>query len=384
MRIKVWNERKFLVPKSSFLLGDHYVGTINGVLMINEKERKRLIDISQQIWDSVYHVCPDFKGLVRFDLVPEYDLSKNPVLSRNGEYISFSLGDLQIVGIYEINTASPECAMATEAMHNANYALRALQPSPCKRLAKAVYRHFNTKEIVLVLGNGFVKQCWGETYIRGLEREGLIIEKMTPKEFIDNDIRDRVVYLCGDYREKGPAEFDKSFMHYIKDYPRHLVFNTIPNGKGYISDKSLLFPRGNKAWDRLVGENRRLTQENFKFARKNKDSLVLKPFLGSSGENVFIGKIMTSEEWSEVLRFALRKTGYGLFEARWLPKINLPFGKFATDINPAFWAHGNKLDYLYTIARIDTWQTYRHKGIINVTQGAGYVGCLIEEDQQRR
>ncbi|MBD3207953.1 MAG: hypothetical protein GF370_00680 [Candidatus Nealsonbacteria bacterium] len=380
MKIKTWNERKFLVPKSSFVLGDHYVGTINGLMTINEREKEHLINVSQKIWDNVYRVCPDFKGLVRFDLVPKYPLSDAPTVSRNGDHVSFSLGELRIVGIYEINTASPECAMATEAMHDANYVLRALQPSPCKRLAEAVRRHLNTREIVLVLGNGFVKQCWGETYIQGLEREGLIIEKMTPEEFMDNDVRDRVVYLCGDYREKGPAEFDKFFMHYIKDYPRHLVFNTIPNGRGYISDKSLLFPRGSKAWDCLVGENRRLTPQNFDFARENKDRLVLKPFLGSSGENVFIGRMMTNEEWGKVLRFALRKTGYGLFEARWLPKIHLPFGDFATDINPAFWARGNELDYLYTIARIDTWQTYRHKGIINVTQGAGYVGCLIEED----
>ncbi len=365
----------FLDTSSPFMLGEKKIGAINGLLIITEKERRELTEICKKIWKTLIYICPDFTGLIRYDLVPSFSSIPKKIEWEGKK--GYDLGNIEITGIYEINDRSPECHTAVSVLHNAKPILKKLQPIATERFVKAVKETYGNEEIIIVKGNGFVKTQWGEIFFRELSESGLKFSVVTETKFIKEGLigKEKAVYLYGDYRNtRGPSEFSYEFMEHIKNYPRNLVFNTIPSN-GFISDKSLL------SNIELAGKVIVLdTEEKVSFGLREKDKWVLKRFLGSSGADVYIGRLMTHKDWENNLRKALLRGGYGLFEAKWLPKIKLPFDSYALDINVAFWARGRDLKYLYTISRIDKWKTYWNRGVINVTQGAGFAGTLIEEE----
>ncbi len=318
-----------------------------------------------------------YKGLVRFDLVPKFNSTLKIV--KKGGITIYDLGKLDIAKIYELNDRSPECGVGVSALHSAREDLAGFQPSAACRFAQKLKKKFG-ENITLIRGKGFLKDNWGDIFFEDLKRCGINLEVISPEEFII-DSKNKTIYLFGDYRKEGPAEFTEQFMEYIKNYPREKIFNSLPNEHGYISDKRLLFPKGIFYWDNLVGDNRVLNSKAIKFGLEKQNNLVLKPFLGSSGGDIFMGRLFSSQEWKEILESYcyLGEGKYGLFEACWLPKLKLPpFGEYAIDINPTFWAEGDCLEYLYTISRIDEWNRYWKQGVINVAKGGGFIGTLID------
>ncbi|MBD3207952.1 MAG: hypothetical protein GF370_00675 [Candidatus Nealsonbacteria bacterium] len=383
MKICLLDKEKFL--ESRLELGEFKVGTVNALFLFEKKERERTIEICQYLWSVLMENWREkrkshYKGLIRFDLVPRFN--RNSKVYIRGEEVVIDLGEVNIEGFYEVNAASPECATGVSATHKARTDLAKYQPCATKRLVRAIVETFGDRKIVLIKGEGFLKNHWGKFFFEDL-RKYLEVEILLPEEFMDNPDPGALIYLYGDYRREGPTEFSKEFMEFIDNHPRDRIFNTLPNSGGCISNKKLLLPRGLNPWDEIVGKNKILERKNIDFALKNKDHLVLKPFLGTSGENIHMGRLMTVESWKEILEGGCESGGYGLFEARWLPKIILPsLGEFAIDINLSFWARGDKLNYLYTIARIDDWEKYWQRGVINVAQGGGFVGTLIDNERK--
>jgi len=383
MKVFLLDKEKFL--ESGLELGEFKVGTVNALFHFEREERERTIEICQYLWNILMKNWQEkrkshYKGLIRFDLVPRF--TQNSKVHMRSEEIIINLGKVSIKGFYEVNAASPECATGVSATHRVRVDLAKYQPCATKRLVKAIIETFDERKIVLIKGNGFLKNNWGKFFFEDLKKY-LEVEVLLPEEFMDNPNPDALIYLYGDYRREGPTEFSEEFMEFIDKHPRDRIFNSLPNSGGCISDKKLLLPRGLNPWDKIVGKNKILERKNVCFAIENKDNLVLKPFLGTSGNDIHMGRLMTTEEWEEALEEKCEVGGYGLFEARWLPKIIIPsLGKFAIDINLSFWARGNKLDYLYTIARIDNWEKYWQRGVINVAQGGGFVGTLIDNERK--
>ncbi len=62
----------FLDTSPPFMLGEKKIGAINGLLIITEKERRELTEICKKIWKTLIYICPDFTGLIRYDLVPKF------------------------------------------------------------------------------------------------------------------------------------------------------------------------------------------------------------------------------------------------------------------------------------------------------------------------
>jgi hypothetical protein len=251
--------------------------------------------------------------------------------------------------------------------------------SPASRiLAEQIRRVFGNQKILFVQGSGPVKDSWGKIFFNDLTKNGVNLKSINFNEAMKTN--SHLVWRWGDARlDNGPSEYPLGFQEWLLTRSG-LVFNTMPASQD-ISDKRYLMPqKGNSSWNRLVGQNRLLQPRNFPWAIHHRQSLVLKPTKGSSGNNISFGKRENLVSWVACLQKALLQGNYALYEARWLPRVELPgLGEFALDLNPAFWVNGSELTYLYTVVRIDYWKSYDQRGTINVAQGGGYGGAIIEK-----
>lgn len=370
-----------------FSLYGRRVGAFRGQFLIESDEMTTIQEVCNFIWNKLPG-CKSFVGHVRFDLVPGFPVDSPVLVSES----MWDLGPLRIVGIYEVNAHSPECVCACSALRRSFPEITFRQPHPEHRLSRAIKNKFGEEKIIFIRGDGLVKQAWGQYFIDDLIACGLNLEVTRPDEFLTHpDLSpSSVIWRWGDARllpdKTGGDEFPLWFQKYLLDFPG-AVFNTMPRpSNGDLQDisyKGYLKPNREypEDWNRLVGDNRILrNDDDLEWAISKQQNLIAKPLRGSSGRGVILGRKVTPEEWERFLLSSLvPNTEIGLFEARWLPRIKLNDLEITFDINPAFWADGSSLTYLYTVIRVDMWEKYWERGVINVTQGAGFAGCAIEE-----
>ncbi len=372
-------------------LGKKKVGTINGILVIKREEIETLVEVCQFIWKRLLEKAQlqKFVGLVRFDLIPNFSLSQIEITQwRRKE--AFDLGSLEIGGVYEVNAHSPECAAGVSCLHWKYPLLGQYQPNVAQRISKAIMRTFGAEEILFFPGEGLVKKAWRRVFLKDLHGSGLRLREVswqTLRNTIKITSNSPIIWRWGDARLGGPSEYPQEVIDFLLNYPGE-IFNSLPQVD--IANKKFLVPDGSPRWDRLVGENIILSGSMSMASSvvsvvlvskiiEQKDKYLLKPLSGSSGSGILFGRMLSHREWEKkVLKIAFGG-GYQLCKARWLPCIETPLGNFVLDINPAFWVHNENMQYLYTVARVDQWENYWKRGVINVTQGAGYAGALVED-----
>lgn len=354
---------------------DMPIKTLNGVFVLEQTEVEMLKNTVFLVWHYILKLAEinSFIGLVRFDLIPEF--------KKVDDSDKFDLGRLSIKGIYEVNAHSPECAAVVSALHRVAPDLAKKQPNAVQRLAQAISEEFGSREIIFVPGDGLIKNCWGKIFFEDLRRTGLNIVWEEPDEIMKKNqkksLDPKIIWRWGDTREKGYSEYSPEFRKFLLS--QEVVFNTVKM-ENDLSNKGLLIPNGNAKWDSLVGNNKILSLDSLRWGIENKDWLVLKPLGGSSGMNIVFGRLSSRRNWKKNLQAALHsKQPFGLFEARWLPRVFIEGSYYAVDINVACWVSNDKIRYLYSIIRIDDWERYWNKGVINVAQGAAFAGAVVDE-----
>jgi len=357
-------------PKLEIKGEERDVLTLNGVVSIDREEKEALVGYCKKVWKEVISKSgsDNFKGHVRFDLVPR-------VSSLERENNTTYSWDLEPGGIYEINVNSPECGAAVSALHQAIPKLSFLQPSPVRRITEVLEKEMGEK-VYFLLGEGTVKSQWGGVFFKSLSRASKMKFLKASLEEIEKS-NTFPLWRFGDIRVFGnrSSEFREEVIDllYRKQLEGQNLFNSI--------SLSRREDPGNKKHLIREGERELLSEDDVLWAMEEKD-LVLKPFFGSSGNGIYFQRALSPSLWEEALRECLREGDYGLFRAKYLPKVDFEEGEVAFDISPSFLAQGEDLHYLYTIIRLDSYQRYESSPgpyAINVAQGAGFVGTLLDE-----
>lgn len=378
-------------------LGEKRVSVVVPDFILTREDKKKLTEVATRVWKKILDQTGsyNFKGLIRFDLVPEVD--PNP--SRDADI--YNLGKVGVDHVYEVNAHSPEGVAASVALRQAvknsdEQSVRRLgarQPDVVSRLARAVKDAFGGRRIAFVPGFGDVKEAWADIFFQVLKETGILnIEKMSAKEAMKKD-NDWVIWRWGDLEIGNPDgeinEYNPELQKWLQRTPKD-VFNTVPKKpERDVADKSLLLKLSENGHKELIGDSFILeSEEDFNLAKERQSNLVLKPLRGSSGDGIIFGIKESLDDWHNALANAYGE-GHGLFQVSYLPRIDLPpFERpFAFDLNPGFFADGEKLTWIHAVTRADFWSRYWRdpnsgefgRLEMNVAQGAGYHGSLIEE-----
>ncbi|MGM0439126.1 MAG: hypothetical protein ACQEP3_01675 [Patescibacteria group bacterium] len=362
--------KNVFAENDDFSLAGERVRVLNGSFTISKREKDRIIDFATQTWNRIWNqVRTDhFVGHIRFDLIP--GLTREVAQSNGNEY---DLGSLSIRGVYEANVHTPECAPAVSAQHKAFPKLSEMQPSATQRLAKRIKNSFSTEKIYLAWGSGKVKEEWGADYLEDMNQV-LNVTPMDKDEIVRN--RPSPLYRWGDVRFGKFSEFPQRFQKWLLEAQNDsvLVFNTIPGeSKEDVGNKRFVL---NPAADDFILES---VDDLAKVKGLNKDNYVLKPLRGHGGKEIVFGRKVSNKQWEEVLKEKVQQGSYGLCKAKWLPKIKINDEFYSFDLNPSFWVEDGNIEYLYTIARVEKYESYWQRGMINVSQGAGFAGTIMEQ-----
>jgi hypothetical protein len=370
MRVKIGNRKK-MFDYASLSIGKLPVGAFLGGFSLADSERENMIRVCERIWQHLRIRCPKSSpfGLYRFDLVPKFNSSK----TRND-----CIGELDIAGVYELNGHSPECLAAASVM-------RAFLPEiPCVNAAAIVVAKikeiFGNEKIAFVVGHkSSLKHYWYQFLVNDLKEAGLRIDVMSPEKVMAE--KPAFIWRWGDISSNGNGQYSNCFNEWLFNQKNSFVFNAILAPHEDVSDKSLLLCSDDLLVSELVGNNRPLNLDTMWWSVDNvlsKMQFVVKPDRGASGRDVYFSEKHFTTEWIELLQAICKnKEEYSLWEAKWLPKITVAGKEFAIDINPAFWVDGDKIDYLYTIVRLDEYQRYEKRRKMNVAKGAGIAGLFI-------
>ena len=342
-------------------LGDKEVATVNGYMLIEPDEKRMIIDYAQKVYSRVIRKsgCKNFLGHIRIDLVPEIT---------NFEKTGYGYRwDLGLKGVYEINSNSPECGAATSALHTNFPELAQRQPNPAERIIESLNGHIGERKIAFVIGKGAVKKEWGHVFMRSLQNRGLDIEEVDPEKADQY----QCVWRFGDIRSGSYSEFSSNFRDMLLEKQKDdLVLNTVP--------ESPMKDIGNKKFLLDKGERELRSKEDGYWALRQSD-MVLKPFRGTSGKGIYFQRDFSENEWERKIFNCINK-GYGLFKSKWLPRLDIDRTEsgIVMDLSPSFLAKGDRLDYLYSISRIERCKIYDRRGTINVAKGGGFVGTLLD------
>ncbi len=381
------NEKLFCF-KPDFKIDDIPIGICKVLLVASQEEYSKIVLTAKKLWQEISP--PDFTGLIRADLVPAFRtaIPKRTIWRRMKAY---DFGSLEIIGIYEFNVRSPECIAVGEALHQSMEILKEFQPNTCANFADAFKKTFGDSALYIVPGDSVLKRNFSKSLVRGLEREKIEVHLLNFEqtvEIMEKERDNEVFWIWADYGDFLPQdlqELPEWFSEILKTYQgEKKIFNTLY--KKSLSNKGLLMPQPNKEWwNRLVGNNFFLdSKKAYSKAKKKKNFIVVKRLEGSSGRDIYFGRKESSNHWDKILKECLKKREYGVYEAKWLPRLKLP--KFNTvitlDINPAFWCNGKgEVKDLYVIARADIYKNYFKRGTINVASGGGVIGNLIVDEK---
>jgi hypothetical protein len=357
-------QEKLFEKRDGFKVGNQKINALQGYFEISEEEKNRVVKKAEDLWKKVLRKSgmDNFEGHIRFDFIPEF----KEKAERKGSVID--LGKLSIKGIYEINTHSPE-GVACDALYRKHFPeLRDYTPSASKNLAESLLATYS-KQITMVKGDNLAKKSWGDCFVNSLKEFGLKMEEKKPEEIRTR--RPGLVWRWGD------IDFKKEYNEYEDDFQKWLlkqngamkIINTIPKSRNDdIANKKLLA----KKEDLILRDKKDL----LKGLKLSKDNYVLKPLRGASGKGIVFGELVNEKEWKEVVLKAYQRGGYGLFKKIILPKIEVDELAITIDFLPAFYAYQEELTYLYSLVRVEPWESYFFRKTINVAQGGGYGGTV--------
>ncbi len=349
MKFENQNNQKEKIP-----MGNIGINFFDITPKYENNERKKILSLTSDLWKILLKKSgtKDFAGVVRFDLVPSFDKDNN----------------LDISGVYEVNTGQPECPIAfaqiDEKLKNTNGV------RPFKIISKKIENDFG-KDINIMLGRNKLKDAWGNNFIKLLqEKSNLNVEKVTEEQAKKGIMKP--TWRLGDFRLDGESHFSIDFTKWVSQQPNNNFFNTFCLNGNDPGNKKFLLNIDDKNLSKMVGKNKILNKENIEWAKKNKTNLVMKPNGGASGNGIFFGEHMSSAEWKQTLYKNLNsKVSYGLWEKKKLPSVKIAEKEMTLDLNPVFWAKGDRLEYLYTISRIMNSKKYNETSLINVAAGGG-------------
>ncbi len=340
-------EKKERLRIESLPLGSLKVGALRGgCFVINSKE---IAEIKKYIEKTCFSIAgKEFKkitGFFRADLVPDIES-----------------GELKVKGVYEINGKSPECIAASAAWNH--YFPDAIHPLITSKLA---YHLKKLGKIYFLQGDGMLKRNWGNFLFNCLKEDGVDISKVSVNQL--EKTKDGNLWIWGDLRPKSKynefnKEEEKKILQFIKKYDNY--FNTIP----VLEDNDLV--------NKKNIPNNFLVSKNKEKILNNKNKWVLKPFDGASGKDIIFGKLISEKEWKKII--SNMNGSYVASPFQELPTVKIPdIGKMVIDFNSAFWLENGKIDYLYSLIRMDKAERYRKTLTINVAQGGGLAGIVKEE-----
>lgn len=230
----------------------------SGELILEKKEKEKINKYCQKIWKQV--APNDFRGLIRFDLVPDFEKT--------------------FAGIYEINTDAPQGACAWAMICKAFLKYTKGRIDAVEKLVKAIKTSFGERKIIFLPSYDRMGQEWGRVYVESLKRF-LRIEFWTPRTKIKDS---EVIYRFGRV-DLFLKRKDKLFYFWkkIKNYP--LVFNSL-NPSWNPGDKSLLIKKG-------FIKGAILDSKTISLFLKNHKIWVLKPSRGSYGKGIVFGALVS-------------------------------------------------------------------------------------------
>jgi hypothetical protein len=353
MRIIKENSSLKIEQDERFSLNGSKIGALRGgYFSVSEEELRRVIRKCQDIFLKS-GLTKKEKGLFRADLVP---FLKGEVEVSNQEIF---LGELGVRGIYEINGKAPECTAAHEAYDFGEFSI---SPSAAQRLSHPLKK---IGKIYFLRGNGAVKQQWGPLLFKRFKKYGVDIRMIDISEL--KKIKDGTLWIWGDFRPGSIySEFTLKEERTLLDFLDSGIdfFNSLPNGVDITTKKQC--------------SGFLLTQRNKERVLNDKNDWVLKPDDGASGKNIFFGKLENQKQWNKIVGQAANHN-YVASRFLSLPVVNIPsLGKMVFDFNPAFWVENGKIEYLYTVVRLDSYERYKETLAINVARGGGFAGTIID------
>ncbi|MGM0439127.1 MAG: hypothetical protein ACQEP3_01680 [Patescibacteria group bacterium] len=358
---------KLFEKREGFSVGDQKINALQGYLEITKKEKKKVIKKAEDIWKNIFEKSgmDYFEGHVRFDFIPKF---KGKARRKGSE---IRLGEISIKGIYEVNTHSPE-GVACDALYRRKFPeISSYTPSAGKQLAKKLLETYDSK-LTMVRGSNLAKSSWASAFLDELSANGLNVSVNKWADAQKNP--PSTLWRWGDVDFKGEFnEYSDDFQKWLykaqNNYSR--VINTIPESRNAdIANKKLLASEE----DIVLNSNHKLE----KAMLVDKDNYVLKPLRGASGKGILFGEDVSKDKWRIILRKATKKGDYGIFEKILLPKIEVNNLSITMDLLPSFFANGKDLTYLYSLVRVEPWESYFSRKTINVAQGGGYGGTLKE------
>ncbi len=362
-------QKKLFERSANFKVGNKRINAFQGYFKISEREKSYIVSEAEKLWISVLERSgvKHFEGHIRFDFIPEFK-EKSEFKGR-----VIDLGDLSIKGIYEINAHSPE-GVACDAVYRESFPeLRDHTPDATKELAKAFLKAKNGK-MVMVQGSNPAKISWGRSFVERLKSYGIEIEVKSTEEVKKRF--PKLIWRWGDIDFKEEFnEYDPSFQKWLLSFRDSIkIINTVPESREKdVANKKFLAEK-----EDIILDN----PENLRRLKSvDRKEYVLKPLRGASGKCIVFGEDVKSDsEWKNELDKSYKKGDYGIFKKVLLPKINTNGLSIAMDFLPAFYAYGESLRYLYSLIRLEPWESYSSRKTINVAQGGGYGGTVALED----
>ncbi len=366
-------KKDLFAEKESFCVGDKNIRALQGYFKMSEKELKRTVETAENLWDMIFRISnldESFRAHIRFDFIPQF--LGVPQKTENGYY----LGNLVIKDTYEINTHSPEC-MSCDALFEESFPEIARHtPSATRQLAKGLKKIYGKEKISMVKGSAVTRDTWINPLKKILKEEGVDVELISPEKAKEK--QPSLLWRWGNIDFSGEyGEFESGFQEWLFEAQKEIsVFNTVlkkeddPASKGFLKKSDEIILR---------------TDDDLKKALSlEKDDCVLKPLLGTSGKGIVFGEKVSKSDFDKAVEEAYKKRGYGVFRKNLLPKINLNGSDFCftMDFLPSFFVVGSKLEYLYTVVRMEPWESYRKNLLINVLQGGGYGGTVAIENKR--
>lgn len=354
---------KLFEKNDNFKVGKIRINAFQGYLQITEKEKDFVVSRAQKLWKTVLKSSgmDYFEGLIRFDFVPEFE--KVPKIKDS----VIDVGRLSIKGLYEINTHSPE-GLACDALYRKCFPnLRVYTPKASKKLANHLSKAYRD-EIVMVRGENSAKKSWGDIFIKALRNYGADVYSESPEEVMRR--KPNLLWRWGDIDfKKEFNEYEDYFQRWLIDQDDMKIINTIPaSRKVDVANKKLIARKD----DFILNGAGSLK----KALRLPKDEYVLKPLRGASGKGIVFGELENRSRWIDEVKKAYNRGDYGLFKKMMLPEIKVNGLSITMDFLPAFYAHGEGLTYLYSLVRLEPWESYFSRKTINVAQGGGYGGTV--------
>lgn len=407
MEIKILRNSKYPLSlfeyNTGFALDGSKVGVFRGWVKLWEEEVnliKKTIQISyegrKKNEENFFERLEPYSGISRDDLVVDYSIEKIKI--RNHE-IDITL---KINGFWqhETNADGPGCLPADASLKygaSANHPLveklKKIQPDASCRFAYWLEKFYGTdKRYYFIPGQSPVPQEWGPALCKALKSHGVNIKLLKPERFLIEKIpKESIIIRYGDTRQ-GPSSPGMTYPKKVVDllYKYHqqgtTVLNTLPNFSSP-GHKGLLIPiPGKRNFNSLLGENFVLNPEyDLERILGNKANFVLKPGEGGSGKRINFLFQMKEKEKRRCLEQALETGEYVLQEFIPHSPIKIPALKleFVFDLCPSYFVHKNKVNLAYVISRITNLNHYQKTWKINVSQGGGFAGTVIDANLEK-